>query len=301
MQSDQQSQVLTLPSWTGRREKAPSGIGRLLRRQPLGTFSAGIVVLLVAIAVLAPKLEPYSATRTAVAQRLQAPSAEHLLGTDNLGRDELSRLIDGSRVTVFVGFGSVLLAVTLATVIGTTSAYLGGLVDLVVHRLVDIWLSFPGLVLLTTIVSVFKPSRTTVIIAIGILLSAGASRVVRSAVLAVKPAPFIESARCSGAIGLRIVVRHVLPNVMAPILVVATAQLGVAILIEATLSFLGYGVPPPQPAWGSMLSGDARTYMVKAPLLSLWPGLAIALVVYAFNMLGDAIRDEMDPRLRGGR
>ena len=301
MQNPQQSQILTLPAAARHRQPRPSGIGRLLRRQPLGTFSAGIIILLVAVAVLAPRLEPYSATRTSVAHRLEAPGADHVLGTDNLGRDEPSRLIDGSRVTVLVGFGSVLIAVVLATVIGTTSAYLGGLVDLAIQRLVDVWLSFPGLVLLTTIVSVFKPSRTTVVIAIGVLLSAGASRVVRGAVLSIKPMPFIEAARCSGAVGLRIVIRHVLPNVMAPILVVATAQLGVAILIEATLSFLGYGVPPPQPAWGSMLSGDARTYMIRAPLLSLWPGLAIALVVYAFNMLGDAIRDELDPRLRGGR
>lgn len=296
-----QNQILTLPAWTERREAAPSGIGRLLRRQPLGTFSAAVIALLVAVALLAPRLEPYGPNRTAVAHRLEPPGAGHVLGTDNLGRDELSRLIDGSRVTVVVGFGSVLIATAIAAVVGTTSGYLGGLVDLLIQRLVDIWMSFPGLVLLTTIVSVFKPSRTTVVIAIGVLLSAGASRVVRSAVLAVKPMPFVESARCCGASGLRIVVQHVLPNVLAPILVVATAQLGVAILIEATLSFLGYGVPPPQPAWGSMLSGDARTYMIRAPLLSLWPGLAIAVVVYAFNMLGDAIRDEMDPRLRGGR
>jgi peptide/nickel transport system permease protein len=301
MQSQEQSQILTLPAWTERKAVVPSGLGRLLRRQPLGTLGACIIALLLAVAVLAPQLEPYGVNRTSVAHRLEQPSSEHVLGTDNLGRDELSRLIDGSRVTVTVGFGSVLIAIALATAIGTTSAYLGGLVDLAIQRMVDIWLSFPGIVLLTTIVSMFKPSRTTVVIAIGVLLAAGASRVVRSAVLAVKPMAFIESARCSGAIGLRIVARHVLPNVIAPILVVATAQLGVAILIEATLSFLGYGVPPPQPAWGSMLSGDARTFMVRAPLLSLWPGLAIALVVYAFNMLGDAIRDEMDPRLRGGR
>lgn len=260
-----------------------------------------IIALLLAVAVLAPRLEPYGVNKTAVAHRLEAPEAAHALGTDNLGRDELSRLIDGSRVTVFVGFGSVLIATAIAAVVGTASGYAGGLLDLLVQRLVDIWMSFPGLVLLTTVVAVFRPSRTTVIIAIGILLAAGASRVVRGAVLAIKAMPFIDAARCSGATDLRIVAQHVLPNVMAPILVVATAQLGAAILIEATLSFLGYGVPPPQPSWGSMLSGEARTYMVKAPLLSLWPGLAIALVVYAFNMLGDAIRDEMDPRLRGGR
>lgn len=276
-------------------------VALFVRNQPLGTVGTAIVGLLLLVAALAPLLAPYSFEFGLADQRLQPPSWAHPLGTDASGRDMLSRIIYGARISVTVGFGAVFIATGLATLIGTVSGYFGGWFDLVVQRLVDTWISFPALVLLISFVSVFGPGLWNVTIILGILLAPGASRVIRGATLAMRHQPYVEAARCLGAGHPRILLRHVLPNVFTTVIVLATVQLGAAILAESTLSFLGYGVPPPYPAWGSMLSGTGRAFMLQSPWLSIWPGLAISLAVFGFNVLGDALRDELDPRLRGGR
>jgi len=289
------------PAVTERRPPPPdalSSIGRFVRQKPLGAFGAALIILFLVLAIGAQWLAPYPYD-IAVAQRLLPPTLAHPFGTDANGRDLLSRIIWGSRVSVTIGFGAVLLSTLLSVVIGVASGYLGGWFDLTVQRLVDIWISFPALVLLVSLVAIVGPGLWSTTLVLGVLLAPGTSRVVRSAVLAMRNQPYVESARCVGAGHLRIVRSYVLPNVAAPILVLATIQLGVAILAESTLSFLGYGVPPPFPTWGSMLSGTGRAYMLQSPWLSIWPGLAISAAVFGFNMLGDALRDVLDPRLRG--
>jgi peptide/nickel transport system permease protein len=204
-------------------------------------------------------------------------------------------------VSVTVGFGAVTASVILSSIIGVTSGYFGGKLDMMIERIVDAWMSIPTLVVLLTIVAILGPSLLTVLIAIGFAQSGGSSRVKRSAVLAIKENTYREAARVIGASHPRIIARYVLPNIFPVILITASVQLGSVILLESSLSFLGYGVPPPHPSWGSMLSGQERTFMLRQPWLALWPGLAIFLVVYSFNMLGDAIRDLIDPQLRGAR
>ncbi|MFQ5879302.1 MAG: ABC transporter permease [Dehalococcoidia bacterium] len=275
------------------------GLRRFVVRKPLGAIGGFIVLGLLVLAIFAPLIAPYAYDKTNIDNALAAPSDSHFFGTDDLGRDVFSRIVYGSRITVFVGFGAVAISTFIATSLGVLSGYVGGRLDMLVQRVVDIWMSFPGLILLITIISIFEPGLIQVIVAIGILLAGGPSRVARSAVLAIKNNQYMEAAKVVGAGDVRIVRFYVLPNIFAPIMVLATTQLGFAILIEATLSFLGYGVPPPFPSWGGMLSNEARTYMLQQPLLSVWPGLAIFLVVYGFNMLGDAVRDVFDPRLRG--
>jgi peptide/nickel transport system permease protein len=269
-----------------------------VRRKPLGAFGAAVVLLLLFTAAFAPVLAPYSYEQGDAAVRLQPPSLEHPLGTDANGRDMLSRIIWGARVSVTVGFGSVFIAMGLATLIGTVSGYFGGRLDTLIQRLVDIWMAFPAIVLLISLLSVLGPGLWNVVITLGVLLAAGASRVVRGATLGVRNNLYIEAARCIGCTDGRILLFHVLPNVFPVVIVLATVQLGGAILAESTISFLGYGVPPPHPAWGAMLGGIGRAYMHQAPWLVLWPGLAISLTVFGFNMLGDALRDVLDPRLR---
>jgi peptide/nickel transport system permease protein len=288
-----------------RRVGPPTRIGwvrQFIVRKPLGALGAALVLLLVLIALAAPWTAPYPYDEGNSAERLQGPSLAHPFGTDANGRDMLSRIIYGARISVTIGFGAVAISTLLAVTVGVMSGYFGGWVDLLVQRLVDIWISFPALVLLISLVSMFKQIDIWIITAaLGVLLAPGTSRVVRSAVLSVRHLPYIESASCIGAGHLHVVLKYILPNVFAPIIVLATVQLGTAILAESTLSFLGYGVPPPYPAWGGMLSGTGRSFMLQSPWLSIWPGLAISLAVFGFNMLGDALRDELDPRLRGSR
>jgi len=289
---------------SGRR---PSRIGwarwvrNFVARKPLGAIGAVLVLLLLLVAAAAPALSPYPYDVGDAAVRLQGPSLAHPFGTDANGRDMLSRIIWGAQVSVTVGFGAVAISTLLAVTVGIVSGYFGGWIDLVVQRLVDIWISFPALVLLISLVAVAGPGLWSVTFILGILLAPGTSRVVRSAVISIRHLPYIESASCIGAGHTRVILKYVLPNVLAPIIVLATVQLGTAILAESTLSFLGYGVPPPHPAWGGMLSGTGRAFMLQSPWLSIWPGLAISLAVFGFNMLGDALRDELDPRLRGSR
>jgi peptide/nickel transport system permease protein len=274
---------------------------RLLKEKPLGAFGGAIVLVLLLCALLAPLIAPYNYDETNVRQRLKPPGNQFYLGTDNLGRDLFSRIVYGARVSVTVGFGAVGLGLCLATVVGVGSGYFGGKFDMLVQRLVDAWLALPGLVVVISIMAVLGPGLINVILVLGILSASRSSRVIRSAALAAKENQFVEAARAVGARHGRIILRYILPNIMAPIIIIATISLGATILTEAALSFLGLGVPPPYPSWGEMLSGSGRSYMYKAPWMAIWPGVAISLAVFGFNMLGDALRDLLDPRLRGGR
>ena len=275
----------------------------LVQRKPLGAVSAAIVCGLIAVALFAPVLAPrdpqaFNLDERGLPVRMQAPSATFLLGTDPLGRDVLSRIVYGARVSLIVGFASVMIGTLLGTALGLVSGYWEGRLDQVIQRGVDTAMAIPGIVLALAVMSVLGQSLTNIILVIGLVIAPGASRVVRGTVLAVKQQTFIDAAHASGASPGRIVLRHVLPNVFAPILVIGTVWLGNAIVIEAALSFLGLGTPPPTPTWGGMLSGEGRRNLETAPYLAIFPGLAISIVVLAFNMLGDALRDLLDPRLR---
>lgn len=275
----------------------------LVRRKPLGAVSAAIICGLVAVALLAPVLAPhdpyaFNLNERGLPIRMQAPNATFLLGTDPLGRDVLSRIVYGARVSLIVGFGSVLIGTLLGTGLGLISGFWEGRLDQVIQRAVDTAMAIPGIVVALAVMSVLGQSLTNIILVIGLVIAPGTSRVVRGTVLAIKQQTFVDAALASGASPARIVLRHVLPNVFAPILVIATVWLGNAIVIEAALSFLGLGTPPPTPTWGGMLSGEGRRNLETAPYLAIFPGLAISIVVLAFNMLGDALRDLLDPRLR---
>ena len=275
----------------------------LVRRKPLGAVSAAIIGALVAVATFAPVVAPrdpyaFNLNDRGLPIRMQSPDATFLLGTDPLGRDVLSRLVYGARVSLIVGFASVVIGTLLGTALGLVCGYWEGRLDHVIQRGVDTAMAIPGIVVALAVMSVLGQSLTNIILVIGLVIAPGASRVVRATVLAVKQETFIDAAHASGASTGRIIVRHVLPNVFAPILVIATVWLGNAIVIEAALSFLGLGTPPPTPTWGGMLSGEGRRNLETAPYLAVFPGLAISIVVLAFNMLGDALRDLLDPRLR---
>jgi peptide/nickel transport system permease protein len=272
---------------------------RFCRAKPLGAIGGLLVVLMIGMAVFANWIAPYSYDETIRGARMKAPGAQFWMGTDNLGRDIFSRVVYGARVSVTVGFGAVLLGNFLATVIGITSGYFGGKYDICVQRVVDAWQSFPFLVVILSIMAVLGPGMLNVILALGVLGAAAASRVIRGATIGIIQHQYIEAARAVGAGHLRIMWRYVFPNVTATIIILATIGLGGAILAESALSFLGFGVPPPYPSWGAMLSGSGRSYMYTAPWMAIWPGAAISLAVFGFNMLGDALRDLLDPRLRG--
>jgi len=281
------------------------GLWWFARRKPLGAFGGIVVVVMIVVAVSAQWIAPYWYDDQSWGEAMQGPSLRHLFGTDDLGRDMLSRVIYGARVSVVIGFSAVAISVVLATFIGIISGYYGGWFDTLFQRLVDIWMSFPAIVLLLVIVSTFSRGGVfwhrvaAIIIVMGIIMAAGSSRVIRGAAIAIKHNQYVEAARCIGASDARILAQHVLPNVFAVVIILATVQLGAAILAESSISFLGYGIPPPFPSWGQMLSSKGILFMRSDPWLALWPGLAIALAVYGFNMLGDALRDVLDPRLRG--
>jgi peptide/nickel transport system permease protein len=277
------------------------GVWRLIKEKPLGAFGGAIVTGLLLCALLAPWIATHPYDQTNVRNRLKPPGTQFYFGTDNLGRDIFSRIIYGARVSVTVGFGAVSIGICLAIFVGVGSGYFGGKADVLVQRLVDSWMAIPTLLLLLNVMAVLGPSLLNVILALGVVSAARSSRTIRSAVLVIKENQFVEAARAVGASHLRVILRYILPNIMAPIIIIATISLGIAILAESTLSFLGVGVPPPYPSWGEMLSGSGRSYMHKAPWMATWPGIAISLAVFGFNMLGDALRDLLDPRLRGGR
>ena len=270
------------------------------RRKPLGALGGLIVLVLLLLALFAPWIAPYSYDETIPGARMKAPGAQFWMGTDNLGRDVFSRVVYGAGVSVTVGFGAVLLANVFATLIGITSGYFGGAYDICVQRVVDAWQSFPFLVVILSMMAVLGPGLLNLVLALGVLGAAAGSRVIRGTTISVMQSTYVEAARALGAGHLRIMLRYVLPNVAATIIILATIGLGAAILAESALSFLGFGVPPPYPSWGAMLSGSGRSFMYRAPWMAIWPGAAISLAVFGFNMLGDALRDVLDPRLRGG-
>ena len=287
----------------GRTRRGPTrwlrAVARLARRKPLGAVGALIVAALLLMAAFAERIAPYGYDDTIRGARMKAPSAAHWLGTDNLSRDMWSRVVYGARVSITVGFLTVALAVVLASAVGVSSAYFGGAWDLIVQRVVDAWLSFPYLMIILSVMAVLGPGLGNVVISLALLLSATNSRVIRGATLSAMQQTYVEAARAMGCGHARIILRHLLPNVAATIIILATIGLGAVILAESALSFLGFGVPPPHPSWGGMLSGSGRTYMFRAPWMAIWPGVAISLAVFGFNMLGDALRDVLDPRLRG--
>ncbi|MBI2848373.1 MAG: ABC transporter permease [Chloroflexi bacterium] len=273
---------------------------RLVREKPVGTAGAIIVLILFLVGILANLLAPYGMNVINADVRLLPPSGTYLLGTDNLGRDMLSRVIYGARISMIVGLAASAIAVTISSFLGIICGFFGGKVDMVIQRFVDAWMCFPGLVILLTVLSITGPGMVQVIFVLGVVTGITGSRVVRSAVIGIRQNVYVEAAKAIGSPSWRILVRHILPNIMAPIIIIFTVDVGAAILAESSLSFLGFGIPPPAPSWGGMLSGPGRSFMLQAPWMVLWPGLALSLVVYGVNMLGDALRDLLDPRLRGG-
>jgi len=273
---------------------------RLVREKPLGIVGGVIVLLLLLTAIFADLLAPYGYNEIILADRLAPPSAKHLLGADNVGRDLLSRLIYGARISMYVGLGASAINVIFATLIGLTSGYLGGKFDIIVQRFVDAMLSFPMLIIVITLMNLIGTGIVQVIIVLGIWGGILWIRVVRSAVIAIKENVYLEAARSIGCPTGSILNRHILPNIMPVMIIIFTVSMAGNILGEASLSFLGFGIPPPVPSWGGMLSSEGRTFMYEAPWLAIWPGLALSIVVYGISMWGDAVRDLLDPRLRGG-
>ena len=277
-----------------------SGLLRFARRYPLGALGAAILVLMILTAIFAPWLAPYDPQQTSVELQYTAPGKGLILGGDHLGRDVLSRLIYGARISLSVGLLSVGIGVTAGALIGVFSAYIGGKVDLVVQRLVDALMGFPPIILALGLMAALGASMNNVVIALVVILLPGTTRVIRSQTLSIKELDYVMAARSIDASPARIVLRHILPNVAATYIVLSTITLGFAIVVEASLSFLGVGIPPDVPTWGGMLTLGASRYINTAPWLAIFPGLAITLVVFAINLLGDALRDVLDPRLRGG-
>jgi peptide/nickel transport system permease protein len=292
--------MATLAQPLARRTAGPTlrFLGRLFREKPLGAFGGVVCLLFLFVGIFADLLAPYGANQISPINRLKPPSWAFPLGTDNLGRDVLSRCIYGAQLSVIIGFCAAGLATLISVVIGILTGYLGGKVDLITQRFVDAWQSFPDLVVLIVVVSVAGPGMLQITVTLGLLLGIAGSRIIRSAVVSVRENMYVHAAQSIGASTQRILWRHVLPNVLAPIVVLFTTRVGAVILIESALSFLGLGVPPP-PTWGGMLSGSGRAFMFHGPWLALAPGLCLTVVVYAINVFGDALRDLFDPRMRG--
>jgi len=281
-----------------RRSRWISAIIHFVRHRPLGAVGAALILLMVAMAATAGLIAPYNPVANDYTAMLAAPSSEHWLGTDAHGRDVLTRILYGSRTALMVGLGASILGATFGSLIGVGSAYFGGRVDLIVQRIMDVFFAFPVIILALAVVAVLGTGAGNVILAIAAPMIPRCARVVRSSALAVREMPYIDAARASGYGHKRIILRHMLPNVMAPILIMATAFLGEAILLEASLSFLGLGVQEPTAAWGLMLRGAAVEFAETAPWMAIFPGLAISMAVFGFNLFGDSLRDALDPRLR---
>ena len=273
---------------------------RLVKEKPLGTACGIIIVLLIFVAIFADVLAPYGFLELHLEDRLTGPSAKYLLGTDGLGRDLFSRLISGTRVSLLVGLTVTTISVVISSLIGGVSGFLGGKLDLGVQRFVDAWIAFPGLLLLLTIMSIVGKGLPQIILVLGISGGIGGSRLIRSAVIAIKGSDYFLAARAVGSPTTATLVRHVMPNVTPVVIIIFSISIGGVIMSLASLGFLGYGLPPNIPDWGGMLSREGRKYMEQAPWLAVWPGLALTITIYSLNMFGDAMRDLLDPRLRGG-
>ncbi|MBA7567165.1 Glutathione transport system permease protein GsiD [subsurface metagenome] len=272
---------------------------RLVREKPLGMVGGVITLVLLFTGIFANFLAPYGMNEL-TGEFLVPPSARFWFGTDNLGRDLLSRVIYGARISVIVGLAATTLSTIVSTVIGILCGYIGGKFDLVVQRFVDAIMCMPWLILLMIVMSLVGVGMLQIIIVLGIVWGIGGSRLARSAVIGIKENVYVEAAVAIGSPTTKILTRHILPNIMAPIIIYFTTTVPGVILTEASLSFLGFGIPPPEPSWGGMLSGTGRSYMFLAPWMVIWPGLALSTVVYGINMFGDAVRDLLDPRMRGG-
>ena len=272
---------------------------RLWKEHPLGAACGIIVLLLIFVAIFADVLAPYPYNEMHLYDMLQGSSARYLLGTDQFGRDLLSRIIYGARLSIVVGLTATTLNVVVAVLIGGISGFLGGKLDLAVQRFVDAWVCYPGLLLLLTIMSIVGRGVPQIIVVLGIAGGIGGSRLVRGAVIGIKENVYFQAAEAIGSSRWRTLIRHVLPNIMPVIIIIFSINIGGVILSIASLSFLGYGLPIKVPSWGGMLSGEGRRFMEEAPHLAAWPGLCLTVTVYSLNMFGDAVRDLLDPRLRG--
>ena len=276
-------------------------VARLFRDKPLGAVGAVIFLIFLFCGVFADVLAPFGVNQISPINRLKPPSLAFPLGTDNLGRDILSRILYGAQLSVVIGFAGAGLATAISILIGITTGYFGGRFDMLVQRVVDAWMSFPDIIILIVVVSVVGPGMVPIIVVLGLLFGIGGSRIVRGAVLSVRENMYVHAAQSMGAGTARVLLRHILPNILPPIIVLFTTRVGAVILAESALSFLGLGVPPPAPTWGGMLSGSSRSYMYLAPWLAIAPGVCLTLVVYGTNVFGDALRDLLDPRMRGSR
>lgn len=274
---------------------------RLVREKPLGAAGGAVFLLFLFCGLFAGVLAPYGMNETDLSHRLESPSWSFWFGTDHLGRDVLSRVLIGAQISMIVAFLAAGLATVISILLGMISGYFGGRIDMLIQRMVDAWMTFPDLVLLIAVVSIVGPGIPQIVIILGLLYGIAGSRIVRGAVVSVKEEMYTHASQSIGARTLHILWRHILPNIMPVVIVLFTTRIGAVILTEAGLSFLGLGVPPPAPTWGSMLSGTGRTYMYMGPWLALAPGLCLTVVVYSINVYGDALRDLLDPRMRGGR
>ena len=283
------------------RAKPPGFLSRLFRTKPLGAVGGVVFLVFLFCGIFADFLAPFGMNEISPINRLKAPSLQFPFGTDNLGRDMLSRCLYGAQLSVIIGLAAASLATLVSVVVGIATGYLGGKFDLIVQRFVDAWMSFPELIILIVVVSVLGPGMPQIIGTLGLLLGIAGSRIIRSAVVSVRENMYVHAAQSTGATTWRILIKHILPNILPPIIVLFTTRVGAVILAESGLSFLGLGVPPPAPTWGGLLSGGGRTYMFQGPWLALAPGLCLTVVVYATNVFGDALRDLLDPRLRGSR
>ncbi len=283
-----------------RRGAVASFFIRLVKEKPLGTASGIVIFFLILVAIFGGQFSPYPYNEIHLIDRLQSASAKYLLGTDQAGRDLLSRLIFGARISVLVGLTVTTISIVISTVIGGVSGFVGGKFDLVVQRFVDAWMAFPGLLLLLTMIAVFGKGLLQIILVMGISGGIGGARVIRGAVIGIKENVYFQVAEAVGSPRWRSLLRHVVPNITPVIIISFSTSIGGVIMALASLGFLGFGLPPNIPDWGGMLSRDGRKYMELAPRLALWPGLCLTVTIYCLNMFGDAVRDLLDPRLRGG-
>lgn len=292
-------QTLDLRRPNSMRRTPGYGLRRMARRSPLGVVAFFVLVLLFAAALLAPQLAPYDPLELHRIDRLQGPSGRYWLGTDSFGRDQFSRIVYGSRISLWVGVAPIVISTVIGGISGLVSGFFGGWVDTCIQRVMDALMAFPALLLILVIVSLMGASERNIILVLALVTTPSISRVARGATMVVSAQAYVDSARAVGANNFRIAVFHIVPNIFAPILVVAASLIGTAILAEASLSFLGLGVQPPEPTWGNLLAGQNRDLFEVAPWLAIFPGLAITITVLAFNLLGDALRDLLDPRNRG--